>query len=565
MREDLSRLDCLSGGGGDATTWRNFPKPPKSLIDFVKDIRKHLLNRTYTPEAPKPKYEKLRHRIFMGMNPKKIHEVENFARYMDKLASDMATRTEKQITHLVDFGAGQNYLGRALANQPYNRHIVAIESRTHVVEGAKRIDVHAKLVEKPILMRNKKTYRSSSEAQSRGSVHDSLLSLNGTVLPDESKTAGESLRTAAADQGAAQTKFEIPKDGRGSVQYVEHRIKDGDLTAVINQIVDPALSSPEQTQDSPVKEAKAEEPALMVMSLHSCGNLVHHGLRSLTMNPSVQAVALVGCCYNLMTERLGPPSNKKRLRPNHPRLDTISSHRDPNGFPMSQRFATYKHRVLSQPYHPQYMNDLPDTRFDYEEGIRLNITARMMAVQAPQNWTQAESNSFFTRHFFRAVLQRIFLDKGVVQPLPKAQEDDQGCSPAGSSWGVVNGDGSGTAPVVIGNLKKKCLQSFVTYVRGAVEKLSASGGEVADVVQAKVAVMSDEEIEVYEKRYRDRKKELSIVWSLMAFAAGVVEAMIVIDRWLWLKEQDCVREAWVQPVFDYGLSPRNLVVVGIKK
>jgi hypothetical protein len=51
----------------------------------------------------------------------------------------------------------------------------------------------------------------------------------------------------------------------------------------------------------------------------------------------------------------------------------------------------------------------------------------------------------------------------------------------------------------------------------------------------------------------------------MAFSAGVVEAVIVVDRWLWLKEQKEVEHAWVEPVFEYKHSPRNLVVVGIKK
>ena len=77
--------------------------------------------------------------------------------------------------------------------------------------------------------------------------------------------------------------------------------------------------------------------------------------------------------------------------------------------------------------------------------------------------------------------------------------------------------------------------------------------------------MTDSEIEDYEHRFAERKNDLSVIWSLMAFSAGVIEAMIVVDRWLWLKEQENVKECWVEPVFDYGLSPRNLVVVGIKQ
>ena len=67
------------------------------------------------------------------------------------------------------------------------------------------------------------------------------------------------------------------------------------------------------------------------------------------------------------------------------------------------------------------------------------------------------------------------------------------------------------------------------------------------------------------KTFSERKKDLSVTWSLMAFSAGVIEAAIVVDRWLWLKEQAQVKEAWVEPLFDYRLSPRNLVVVGVKR
>jgi len=184
-----------------------------------------------------------------------------------------------------------------------------------------------------------------------------------------------------------------------------------------------------------------------------------------------------------------------------------------------------------------------------EDGIRLNITARMMAVQAPQNWTEAESDAFFTRHYYRSLLQKVFLDRGVVQLLksedPSMEEN--------------------TEPVIIGSLRKSCYVSFVSYVRGAMEKLSRDP-ERAEHVLAKMGDITNEEIATYAKRYDPLKKELSITWSLMAFSAGVVESLIVVDRWLYLKEQkDLVKDAWVEAVFDYELSPRNLVVVGIKR
>ncbi|KAI9870689.1 MAG: hypothetical protein M1830_003921, partial [Pleopsidium flavum] len=139
---------------------------------------------------------------------------------------------------------------------------------------------------------------------------------------------------------------------------------------------------------------------------------------------------------------------------------------------------------------------------------------------------------------------------------PSAADETVGGSPRG--W---NGKDQ---PIIIGSLRKHCYASFTTYVRGALVKL-AEDPESGQVIAEKVKSLADHEIEDYEKTYYRNKKELSIIWSLMAFSAGVVESLIVVDRWLFLKEQKEVEDCWVEAVFDYKQSPRNLVVVGIKR
>jgi hypothetical protein len=96
---------------------------------------------------------------------------------------------------------------------------------------------------------------------------------------------------------------------------------------------------------------------LMAVSVHSCGNLSHHDIRSLVLNQSVKAIAILGCCYNLLTERLGPPTYKlpilrPNLRPINARVAQESAACDPHGFPLSERIANYS-----------------------GEGVRLNTTA----------------------------------------------------------------------------------------------------------------------------------------------------------------------------------------------
>lgn len=533
MREPLESFEV---GGQYQSSWRNGLLPPRSMIDYIREVRRLLLVREpYSSQcarnrAMKPT-QKLARQVAVGMNLKKVHEVGLFASYIDRLVSSIASSTEKDITHLVDFGSGQNYLGRALASPPYDRHIVAIESKGHNQDRAKEFDAMAKLRAREMTRRNKKAFRAGFE--------DAAVSSELSEKPPEALDTRENSETSASSTTNANVDFSAK--GIGSIQYVEHWIKDGDLSDVLDQIIEsPSKSHLETSEDITgftgahfdVKSAgRTGNNNVMVMSLHSCGNLVHHGLRSLIMNRSVSAVAMVGCCYNLVTERLSPATYKlPELRPAaHPRLLKEGMACDPHGFPMSDRLCKIG-----------------------GDGVKLNITARMMAVQAPQNWGEADSDGFFTRHFYRALLQRIFLDKGVVGP-PRV--DCVGGSPLGHSSGT---------PLIIGSLRKSCYTSFVHYVRGAVEKL-VQDPERGQLFREKLAGVTDEEIEIYEREYGHRKRELSAVWSLMAFSAGVVEALIVVDRWLWLKEQKEVAEAWAEPVFDYAMSPRNLVLVGIKR
>ncbi|KAF2793671.1 hypothetical protein K505DRAFT_407956 [Melanomma pulvis-pyrius CBS 109.77] len=616
MRENLSQFDVHDEQPGDLS-WRGGPPPPEGLLQYLKEVRKHLLGRTFPPPNSGLSLRKstIARHVAIGMKVKKVHEVDNFARYIDRLTADIAAAGKRDITHLVDFGSGQNYLGRALAAPPYSKHIVAVESKQHNIEGAKNMDILAKLVPKPLVMRNKKEHRAGQKKQEKEKYCDSngFNSTPGTEpnisderqeietncdlknckpqpvskpsVPDPSITATENSEDGVAqiNSNTVTTTLQIYSEGHGSVQYVEHIIKDGDLAPVVSQILDSSQVQEDNvtTMSKAVEEPaninavpKSSEPNLMVISLHSCGNLVHHGLRSLLLNPSISAVAMVGCCYNLVTERLGPPTYKLlSLRPNHPRLDSTTNACDPHGFPMSERLATYP-----LPYPSDTNVNGTEGSDEPPRGVRMNITARMMAVQAPQNWGADDSDLFFTRHFYRALLQRIFLDRGVVAAPIESDPVGGAVSASGHTsklnWTPPNGRGpglssNGTAtPLTIGSLRKFAYKDFPSYVRAAIGKLTSPNTfcEVdPEFIASKMEGLTDDDIRDYEIRYTEKKKELNVMWSLMAFSAGVVEAVIVTDRWLWLKEQPEVETAWVEPVFEYELSPRNLVVVGVKK
>lgn len=517
MRDDLDNLELETDVA-----------PPEGLIAYIRNVRNLSIGRSFVPR--KQKLPILPRLVSVGMKPKKIHEVTNFADYVDRLATDIGSEYGDEISHFVDFGSGQNYLGRALASEPYNRHVVAVEGREINVTAAKGLDMTSGLALKPKVMRNKKLWTKIKE--SRG--------VEGQGNP---RATEEEIRQFAGDDAFdfrpvidLDAEY-VTEKGKGSVQYIYGRLEDGDLTEVISQI-DNGQGSEEEKKD----------PKLMAVSIHSCGNLSHFGIRSLVLNPDIKAVAIVGCCYNLVTEKLGPPTYKLAfLRPTlqavNGRLTKESIKHDPQGFPMSNKFSTYN-----------------------KDGVRLNITARMMACQAPLNWSKEESDGFFARHFYRAVLQKIFLDRGVVTK-QRHNDDSDNPTPVSSGNEGESPFNISTNPVIIGSLRKSCYGSLKSYIRGAVEKLTTHTDykQYAEVMQEKMGTLSDEEIDRYNAMYLPRKPELCAVWSMMAFSAMVIESLIVSDRWTFLKEQAEVKDAWVETVFDYKLSPRNLVVVGIKK
>lgn len=559
LREDLELVNKFE-------TWQGQPRPPDTLLAYLSNIRRLTLRRDVAL-AKDIQCARISRQLAVGMNVKKIHEVGQFASYVHNLTSDIAaSSSSRKMSHLVDFGAGKNYLGRVLASSPYNRHIVAVEGRPNNVKGAKHFDVSARLAPKAGIMRNKKLYRAQLNAkvgQERdGESVESVLLANevhpGTLPVAKDINSVDNIEAAILEPSNesrdskdvqnrrfTQLKSSIDDmiDGNGSIQHVVQQLQDGNLSKVVREMkVDSSCPS--------TSLAPEVCPKLMVISLHSCGNLSHHGLRSMVLNPSVAAVALIGCCYNLVTERFAAevsykhPSLRSSAGAIHDDAYKTRPRGDEHGFPMSALLARYP---------------TPSGR-----GIHLNITARMMAVQAPQNWGANDSDSFFTRNFYRALLQKVFLDRGIVSPM--AMPEDECCdmpdSQKGhSAAGCSNGP---TQPIIIGSLRKACYKDFPSYVSGAqarIVKDPERGAFFAD----RMAGFSDEDATNYAQRYATRKKDLSVVWTLMAYSAGLFEATIVIDRWLWLREQEQVGECWVENVFDYAQSPRNLVVVGIKK
>jgi len=233
LREDNPGLQALRL---PESSWRHCRSPPASLLDYVITIRRHALKREFKASTETGAANALPRHIAVGMKPKKIHEVQNLAKYIDHLSTQISSSSPHDITHAVDFGSGQNYLGRALASPPYKMNVAALESKSLNISGAKTMDVTAKIAEKEKIMRNKKLYR-------RG--------WNGEANPLNNSIDKDALRGDPQPFDILETPnvaMNYPRgSGIGKVQYIERFIRDGELSDVMCRLkttIDPQTPEP---------------------------------------------------------------------------------------------------------------------------------------------------------------------------------------------------------------------------------------------------------------------------------------------------------------------------------
>src|SRR6478752_1480241 len=81
-----------------------------------------------------------------------------------------------------------------------------------------------------------------------------------------------------------------------------------------------------------------------------------------------------------------------------------------------------------------------------------------------------------------------------------------------------------------------------------------------DVDESKI---SDADLVAYEERYQGYEGKIAILWTLSVLCCKVIESVIALDRYLFLTENggQCVD---IIPIFDYKISPRNLMLIANK-
>lgn len=102
----------------------------------------------------------------------------------------------------------------------------------------------------------------------------------------------------------------------------------------------------------------------------------------------------------------------------------------------------------------------------------------------------------------------------------------------------------------VGRFRKECT-NFEEYVRKASDRLGL-----------KIDMNSEDLMELYEK-YKARRHELNLFYLLRGLLSSSIESLILLDRLLFLLENNCEQSFLVQ-VFDPVISPRCYGLISIK-
>ncbi|KAH9849506.1 methyltransferase domain-containing protein [Lenzites betulinus] len=290
---------------------------PASLRLLIDDARRLALSReaghTVFPQAEtQPRYvrpcdSESTASPLPGMSPKKSHEVNQMAHLVDSvLQSDPAL---SNVRHIVDVGAGQAYLSRALRDR-LGQHVLALDFSDVQSQGAAKRDAA-----KP---KRKMQQRNTSNIES-------------AVNRSESLASGQS-----PDHFNASESADI---NRGSLTYMTTKIDESTLQSATDAWLetDTDMSSIAST-NSTVDIANRRPTPVVFVALHACGSLTPDILRAFAaahkrvsdteppLKWSPQAAIIVGCCYNMMRPEDFPLSRELRSS-SEPKFKLEMSHR----------------------------------------------------------------------------------------------------------------------------------------------------------------------------------------------------------------------------------------------
>lgn len=246
---------------------------------------------------------------------------------------------------------------------------------------------------------------------------------------------------------------------------------------------------------------------ICLSGLHTCGNLAPSCLRIFQHCKQIQAICNIGCCYNKLDEQFAHPSD-----------DNLPD----------KRFRVFDGKIIQ--IEPNLRDECKISGFPMSKHLRdkeyaLGRNARMLAVQ-PFHRIVDEMEQPHDHLFYRALLEVL-----IVKNHPQYKN-----------------------AIHVGRIKK--CHTFIEYVRKCSKRIELlnfdhlTDGEINDMYNA----------HVHHYDY------LKLFYMMRLSLAPIIETIILLDRFLYLKEQNDneLSTIYLVKFFDSVLSPRCYGIVGIK-
>lgn len=249
-----------------------------------------------------------------------------------------------------------------------------------------------------------------------------------------------------------------------------------------------------------------EVPSLCLSGLHTCGNLAPSCLRIFCENEQIMALCNIGCCYHLLSEQFDTFVYQRIRRERN--LESKSM----KAFKLEEELEGPK------------TIGFPMSNFLIDCKTKLGRNARMLACQSIHRIVdkrELPSDNLFFRALLEVLIQRRF---------PEFYDR-----------------------LEVGRMKP--CHTFAEYVRKSAERSPFL--EVDDISDEKLAELHDE--------FRTEERFLDVYHLMRSSIATLIETVILLDRFLYLKERENGNNiSFLVRFFDPVVSPRCYGHITIK-
>ncbi|KAH7913428.1 methyltransferase domain-containing protein [Hygrophoropsis aurantiaca] len=452
---------------------------PLELCTLIDTVLRLELNRQLSPITAISGSSRFITGRTYGMSPKKEHEVDRMSAF---ISSFLRSGNLQQVSRVVDIGSGQGYLSRSLQEQ--GLHVLALDFNEIQTSGAERWKAKSA---------TRKNRREKTQT-------DQNVTLEGQNDDENNLKLTRSFKIVNQIPGVNNTEF--TQSLKGSLTHKTIHITPQSLDLSIQDWLlsdGPEASAEQDNVPYPHVDPVLDLTPVLFVALHACGSLTLDILRTFLSKHAIStnqeqtrsiwnahSLFVVGCCYNLMT---------------------------PHDFPMSSALR--------------------------ERGGVLSLASRHLAAQIPSQWlrntaSQRKAELAIRKVVYRALLQPILqaiANQGKNPEDNASRNRTTGTDGSGANKQdeeTLRGVGETSENKRLGKLNDAAYRDWNTFLVRAAEKMDF---HLESISHQLPDYLKDE------RRRKQLESGLSVLHVLRCLLGPLIESLILIDRYDWVREE----------------------------